>query len=221
VTQTGLTILPCELVSGNGAVLRGIVGELATRWYEDPAFDAWLEKSVIFCNTLVDRIVSESLSPAGAVAEPYALWAIQRVDGQALPCRHPAIVIADDIGPFERLKLFILNLGHTLLADRWLEQKMAEDLTVREILTDGSALKYLQSIYNDEVIPGFAAMGMADAARDYIATTLERFSNPFLDHRLADIAQNHAEKINRRLGGFIAWSHAEAPTLQAILDKPR
>jgi tagaturonate reductase len=217
--KKGLTVLPCELISANGEVLRGIVAELAQRWYEDQAFDAWLASSVIFCNTLVDRIVSESLSPAGAVAEPYALWAIQRIEGLVLPCRHPDIVVADDIGSFERLKLFILNLGHTLLADRWLEQKMREDMTVREILADGATLDYLTSIYEREVLPGFAGMGMAAEAKAYVATTLERFSNPFLDHRLADIAQNHVEKIRRRFGGFIAWSHADAPTLHALLDK--
>lgn len=217
----GLTILPCELISTNGEVLRSIVAELAARWYRDPAFDGWLATAVIFCNTLVDRIVSDSLSPAGAVAEPYALWAIQRIDGQVLPCRHSSIVVADDIGPFERLKLFILNLGHTLLANIWLEQKMREDMTVREILADGATLGYLTLIYEREVLPGFAAMGMADEAKAYIATTIERFSNPFLDHRLADIAQNHIEKISRRFGGFIAWSRADAPTLQAILDDTR
>jgi tagaturonate reductase len=214
----GMTILPCELISKNGEVLCGIVRDLASRWYQDASFDAWLEKGVIFCNTLVDRIVSESLSPAGAVAESYALWAIQRVEGQVLPCSHPAIVVAEDIGPFERLKLFILNLGHTVLANRWIKQGKPRDLMVREILSDVSTLEYLRSIYEREVIPGFAAMGMADEAREYVATTLERFANPFLDHRLADIAQNHEEKMRRRLGGFIAWSGANAPTLKSIME---
>jgi tagaturonate reductase len=212
-----LTILPCELISGNGDVLRGIVRDVAVRWYGDASFETWLEEEVIFCNTLVDRIVSESLSPAGAVAEPYALWAIQRVDGQTLPCRHPAIVVAGDIGLFERLKLFILNLGHTVLANRWIARGRPENLTVREILADESTMEYLRLIYESEVIPGFAAMGMADEARGYVATTLERFANPYLDHRLADIAQNHEEKIRRRLGGFIAWSGTNAPTLKSIL----
>jgi tagaturonate reductase len=68
-------------------------------------------------------------------------------------------------------------------------------------------------------MPGFAAKDMADEASAYVATTLERFANPFLDHRLSDIAQNHEEKIRRRIEGFIAWSGANAPILKAIAGK--
>jgi len=70
---------------------------------------------VIFADTLVDRIVSEPIEPIGAVAEPYALWAI-RNGGFGEPVRHPAVRMVDDLAPFERLKLHILNLGHTVLA---------------------------------------------------------------------------------------------------------
>jgi tagaturonate reductase len=220
-TGVGLTVLPCELTSRNGEVLRAIVDELAARWYADSEFSAWIGSDVIFCNTLVDRIVSEALSPAGAVAEPYALWAIQRVAGQVLPCIHPSIVVADDITSFERLKLFILNLGHTLLAGRWIEQGRPEGLMVRQILADASVRQDLMQIYEGEVVPGFAAKGMEREARSYVETTLERFDNPFLDHRLSDIAQNHEEKIRRRFEGFIAWSGVSAPRLRQVIESVR
>lgn len=212
-----LTILPCELISGNGEMLRRVVIDLARRWYADAAFAAWLGRDVLFCNTLVDRIVSEPISPAGAVAEPYALWVIQRMDGQMLPCSHPDIVVADDIEPYEKLKLFILNLGHTILADRWLAEGSGEELTVREILADSAVRSHLLSIYAKEVVPGFAKRGMAEQAEAYVRTTMARFDNPFLDHRLSDIAQNHAEKIRRRLEGFITWSGIDAPILRQII----
>ena len=212
-----LTILPCELISRNGEVLHGLIRGLAERWYADPEFLAWLESNVIFCNTLVDRIVSEPLSPAGAVAEPYALWAIQRIAGQVLPCTHPDIVVADDIEPYEKLKLFILNLGHTILADIWISRGRTEGLTVREILADAETRERLLAIYAEEVVPGFAAKGMSGQAKGYVGATMERFDNPFLDHRLSDIAQNHSEKVRRRLEGFMVWSGADAPRLRQIV----
>jgi tagaturonate reductase len=214
-------VLPCELISKNGEVLRGIIDRLAQRWYADSEFNAWIVQDVIFCNTLVDRIVSEALSPAGAVAEPYALWAIQRVARQVLPCIHPAIVIADDIAPFEQLKLFILNLGHTILANRWIEQGSVENLTVREILSNADTKRFLLDIYQIEVIPGFAARQMGEDAESYVGTTMDRFENPFLDHRLSDIAQNHREKVVRRLEGFMTWSGAVTPKLSAIVAAAR
>jgi len=213
-----LTILPAELISRNGDALKRLVLELAGRWHYSPAFIDWLEAKVIFSNTLVDRIVSEALEPAGAVAEPYALWAIERRPGQVLPCTHPAMIVADDIASFAELKLFILNLGHTLLTDGWLKSDLAPDLTVREIMAPGAHRDRLMMVYDTEILPGFARMGMEDAARAYVTQTVERFENPFLDHRLADIADNHAEKIRRRAGGFLDWAgHQNAPTLEAML----
>ena len=79
-----------------------------------------------WANSLVDRIVSEPLAPAGAVAEPYALWAIEDQPGLVTPCRHPAIVVTNDLRPYLRLKLFILNLGHTYLAEVWSTKGMAD-----------------------------------------------------------------------------------------------
>ena len=54
---------------------------------------------------------------------------------------------------------------------------------------------------------------MGREAGDYVAQTVERFRNPFLDHRLSDIAQNHAAKIERRVVHFIAWVREVEPGL--------
>jgi mannitol-1-phosphate/altronate dehydrogenase len=76
-TGAPLLILPCELVRSNGHVLRGQIDTLAAAWCLPSAFTHWLDSSVIFANTLVDRIVAEEIEPVGAIAEPYALWAIE------------------------------------------------------------------------------------------------------------------------------------------------
>ena len=79
----------------------------------------WIGEDCVWVNSLVDRIVSEPLEPLGAVAEPYALWAIEDQPGLELPCRHADVVVTNDLKRYERLKLFILNLGHTCLAEIW------------------------------------------------------------------------------------------------------
>jgi len=35
---------------------------------------------------------------------------------------------------------------------------------------------------------------------------MDRFRNPFLEHRIADIAQNHAAKVARRIAAFRDWA---------------
>ncbi|MFG1293959.1 mannitol dehydrogenase family protein [Xanthobacter versatilis] len=220
----GLTVLPCELINRNGRVLSAAVAALAREAGAPEAFLAWLEAEVIFADTLVDRIVSQALEPIGAVAEPYALWVIERRPGLELPFTHPSVVLADDLEPFERLKLHILNLGHTVLADIWRSERRDPGETVREILADADVRGRLDDVYRHEVLPGFAAHGMGEEAQRYVATTLERFLNPFLDHRIADIAQNHATKVDRRITAFLSW-WAEAgavgatPTLDVVIAR--
>jgi tagaturonate reductase len=213
----GITVLPAELIPQNGDRLKAIVTTLATTWRLGDDFLGWIDGSTVFSNTLVDRIVSEPIEPAGAVAEPYALWAIQARPGQTLPCTHPDIVVAPDIGRYEQLKLFILNLGHTFLTDRWKDAGLDHGMTVKELLARPDFRDALERLYAEEVVPGFALKGMGDAAQAYVRQTIERFENPFLDHRLSDILQNHEEKIRRRMGGFLDWSGTDAPTLRAML----
>jgi tagaturonate reductase len=200
-----LLILPCELVSNNGRVLFKIINEISETHKDRDAFKNWLADQVLFCDTLVDRIVSEAIEPIGAIGEPYGLWAIKRQSGFVEPLQHPSIVYTDDLEPYLRLKLHILNLGHTFLAHIWKIEKRPADETVRLMLQNSDIKFRLTSLYQDEVIPGFSAQGMQAAATDYVRTTIERFENPFLNHRLSDIAQNHSHKIERRIVDFMEW----------------
>jgi len=209
-----LLILPCELVTNNGRELRKLLTELSEIWTLSMDFRHWLSKSVMICDTLVDRIVSEPIEPVGAIAEPYGLWTIKREPNFIPPFQHPSIVYTDDLEPFSRLKLHILNLGHTYLAEIWKTEKRAESETVREILQDLNVKNRLTSLYKDEIIPGFSTHGMMEHAGVYVATTVQRFENPFLNHYLRDIAINHEQKIERRVSDFMRWVNTKEPTFK-------
>jgi tagaturonate reductase len=218
-----VSIFPCELVQRNGERLRALVLGLAAEWDFPPDFIGYLKEKCHFANSLVDRIVSEPLHPVGAVAEPYALWAIERQEGLVLPCVHPSIVLTDTLDTFEDLKLFFLNLGHTVLADAWLTGDRQASETVREIMEDVDVRARLEAIWRDEVLPVFAASGIEGEAERYIEQVRDRLMNPFLDHRLSDIAGNHAEKKRRRLQPVLDRGRAlprppAQPLLSAILE---
>ncbi|MHA6344242.1 mannitol dehydrogenase family protein [Roseivivax sp. CAU 1761] len=217
-----LDIFPLELINGNGDVLKARVREIAARQAASDDLTGWLERCR-WVNSLVDRIVSEPIEPAGAVAEPYALWAIAAQPGLSAPTDHVSVVMVDDLEEIERLKLHILNLGHTALVHLWQVQGGHDGLCVDEALA-GELGSDLCAILENEVMPGFALRGMADAARSYRDTTLDRFRNPFLHHRLSDIAHNHAQKVERRIGAFLDWVRQQhpdfaAPRLDAIAGR--
>jgi tagaturonate reductase len=217
-----ITLFPCELTPANGKVLRGVVLGVLDRWEVPASARRWIEEECVWVNSLVDRIVSEPLEPLGAVAEPYALWAIEDQPGLELPCRHLAIVATGDLKPYERLKLFILNLGHTYLAEIWKRDGGPPSVSVREAMADRPTRAKLDQLYDMEVLPVFAGIGMREEADAYRATVIERFCNPFLDHRLAEIFINHDAKKRRRFGALIELAEANGvgvklPRLRAAL----
>ncbi|HEY1149256.1 MAG TPA: mannitol dehydrogenase family protein, partial [Pseudoduganella sp.] len=145
-----------------------------------------------------------AIDPVGAVAEPYALWAIEARARMQLPCRHPQIVVTDRLEHFERRKLFLLNLGHSFLAERWLREKRPEGETVLQAMSDPRLRAELEGLWEEEVLPVFRALGDGEGSRSYLAEVRERFGNPYLAHRLADIAKNHEEKKLRRFQPVVA-----------------
>ena len=211
-----LSLLPCELVERNGEVLRDVVAGLAGQWALEPDFVHWLGEHCVWANSLVDRIVSEAIEPVGAVAEPYALWAIERQPRLQLPCVHPAMVLTDDLALYERLKLFLLNAAHTYLAERWMVDSRPDSETVREAMADAALRADLEALWTEEILPVFGTLGAAARAQAeaYLVDVRERFENPFLNHRIADIAQNHAQKKQRRLGPIAALAAQHLPHLQ-------
>jgi tagaturonate reductase len=116
-----------------------------------------------------------------------------------LPCTHEHIVVTDDLRSYEQLKLFFLNLGHTWLADQWLLQRRSASETVVEAMNDAVLRDGIEAVWAEEVLPVFDAMGLRSRAEQYAASVRERFLNPYLRHRIADIAGNHPEKVRRRI----------------------
>jgi tagaturonate reductase len=141
-----------------------------------------------------------------------------------LPCTHPCMVVTDQLEQYEQFKLFMLNLGHTWLAERWLQGRRAPDETVFEAMSDPQLRESLEQLWEREVLPVFAAKGQLALAQDYLASVRDRFLNPFLQHRIADIAQNHDEKKRRRFLPVVDMGRGiaglEQPLLKGALAAP-
>lgn len=217
--SAGVAVLPCELIEGNGELLRGLVGTLAERWDLGEGFRAWREEHVVFADTLVDRIVPgfppeeeratlwrERLGeddPLLTVAEPFTLWAIkgnvalrERL-GWLVAAGAGSVVVAEDITPYTFRKVRILNGLHTCMAS--IAPARYGLAIVREAVEHPELGPFLRALMDEEIVPAVCPPLEEADARAYADATWARMSNPFLVHRLSDIAKGAPAKWENRL----------------------
>ena len=198
----GLTIVPCELREHNADVLQELLLQLARDWGMPQPFQMWLTGECAWLNTLVDRIVTGTprehpLLAEDAmltVCEPYALWAIQQKPNAWRFLKHPAAVWTDDVMPYFLRKVRILNGAHTALV---IKARPRSFVTVREAVNDPELGAWLERLLFEEVVPTLE--GRVEGPKDFARQVLERFRNPFVEHKLADIAAHHESKVQVRL----------------------
>lgn len=197
-----LTILPCELIEANGDRLRALAEEQARRWNLPAPFLQWLTNSCRWINNLVDRIVTGCPEknppveddPLLLVVEPYASWVLESSDDISPFIDHPAITVTPNVRSFQLRKVRILNGAHTALFMKAAPRGIA---TVRECTEDPKITSWLRSLLFDEIIPTIADRVAEPKA--FAETTLSRFANPFIEHRLENIGLNHEAKVKTRL----------------------
>jgi tagaturonate reductase len=203
--QPGVAILPCELVENNGARVRDLVLEQAHLWHWDDGkeFLTYLRDGCAWVNSLVDRIVSGKPAehplladdPLLTVAEPYAFWAVEGRPQTAF-LNHPAIRRVPDVQPYTLRKVRILNGAHSALVAH--VRRVRPDIPlVREAIADPAIGEWLRGLLFEEIVPTIA--DRCPDAEAFAHQTLERFANPFLDHKLSDIALHHEKKVQVRL----------------------
>lgn len=214
-TDSGLVIIPTELIVDNGKKLEAIVLELAHLNKLEPAFMDWLENSNSFCNSLVDRIVpgrpdkasGEELEAKngytdnlGIMAETYSLWAIEG-DGKIKDVlsfyqADEGVVITPDIELFRELKLRLLNGTHTLCCAF---AYLSGFKTVKEAMGDEQFTKFITQLMFEEIRPAIPYKIDDVVAADFANKVLDRFRNPYIRHEWLSISVQYSTKIKMRV----------------------
>jgi fructuronate reductase len=202
---TPLTILSCDNLSSNGAKLHNAVSVFAER--TAPQLLPWLRQSVAFPNTLVDCIVPASSEghrarveraigmrdEASVQREEFAQWVIENKFAGPIPeWGRAGAEIVDDVEPYQRLKLHILNTCHSALAYMGIPRGHQ---FVRQAIGDPELARFCDSLVKEEIAPALAPL---DAA-GYWRRIKQRLANPMLDHRLAQIAEDGSAKLAQRI----------------------
>ena len=201
----GFVLLPCELIDDNGDALKRCVLQYAALWGLDGDFTRWLETENVFCNTLVDRIVTgfpkeeaDALCPGDALldtAEPYHLWAIEGDFEDELPLRRAGVnaVWTDDIRPLKKRKVRLLNGAHTAMVFPAL---LAGIETVGDCLKDEDVSAFLRHWLRNCALP---VLGESAENAAFADAVMERFANPYIRHLLTSIALNSVSKFAVRV----------------------
>ena len=210
--ERGCIVIPMELVVDNGTVLREKVLQYVRHWELSEDFVRWIEQSCTFCNTLVDRIVpgvgKEELPAARELVgyedaaitqgEPYHLLAIEAPAAvrKELPLDDIGlnIIYTDDLTPYRRSKVAILNGAHTTMVP---VAYLCGRETVRETLEDDLTGSYVRDALYEEIIPILDLPGVD--LQQFAREVLDRFRNPFIHHRLLSISLNSVSKYRERV----------------------
>ncbi|MGP0031620.1 MAG: mannitol dehydrogenase family protein [Acidimicrobiales bacterium] len=202
-------IASLDNVLGNGALLRGQVAQIAVRL--DPTLPAWIADEVRFPNSVVDRMVPAStpqdiadisarlgLVDQGAVTtEHHRSWVMVAEEGLP-PLGEVGVELVDDIAPFERRKLWLLNGPHSALAYVGI---LAGCTTIAAATEHLMVAPFVAKLVDDVLEVGRlpAAVQPGAFARD----ALRRFSNPALGHTCSQVAADGSRKLPQRFASVV------------------
>ena len=198
------TVLSCDNLQGNGDYARQAVVGFAR--LTDPALATWIDEAVVFPNCMVDRITpSTTDADREAVhrefgiedqwpvpAEPFTQWIVE----DEFPTGRPAlesvgVQFVDDVGPYELMKLRLLNASHQAIA--YFGTPLGYVL-VDEALADDRIRTFLERYMADEAAPTLGELPGIDLA-GYMATLIERFSNPRMRDTLVRLATDGSNRM--------------------------
>lgn len=200
-----ISVVSCDNLADNGARLGGAAGLFADRL--DPGLARWIEAEIAFPQTMVDSIAPASdeaclaraeadlglRDEAAVQREGFAQWVIEdRFAGPRPAWDRAGAEIVDDVAPYRRLKLHVLNATHSALAYLGLARGHA---LVREAIADTDLARLLDAMVEAEIAPNLPELPVSD----YWRSTRGRFANPMVDHRLDQIAQDGAFKLAERI----------------------
>lgn len=197
----GLVVLPCELIERNGERLRALVTAAAQAHGLEPGLVEHVRDANTWAVTLVDRITTRPApevpgtfgDPLAVAVEPFASWVVE-APTEAPILDHARVERTADVLPYALRKIRILNGAHTALVVR---TRGTGVTLVREALDDPAIAAWMEALMLEEIVPALGERIVDGAA--FARTTMERFRNPFQDHRLADIAIHHDQKLAIRL----------------------
>lgn len=202
------TIMSCDNIEHNGDVARNML--LAFVKKQDKNLAHWIESEVCFPNTMVDRITPVTteddityLEETHAIkdhwpvtCEPFIQWVVEDKFSNGRPeFENVGVQFVPDVKPYEKMKLRLLNAGHSVLGILGAIQGFQ---TINECMDDDLFVTCLRRFMDKEATPILDEVKGIDLEL-YKDSLEERFANPNIKDSLSRICSESAAKLPKFL----------------------
>jgi mannitol 2-dehydrogenase len=202
------TIVSCDNIESNGEVARRAVLAHAERRH--PGLAEWVAEQTRFPCSMVDRITPATTPDVIAsvqcdfgvadqwpvVAESFTAWVLEDdfSDGRP-PLEEAGVLLVDDVGPYELMKLRLLNAGHQCLC---YFGHLCGYRFVHEAAGDPLFAEFLAAYFDSEATPTLRPVPGVDLGA-YKRTLIERFANPGVRDTVARLCAYSSDRIPKWL----------------------
>jgi mannitol 2-dehydrogenase len=200
----GLTIQSCDNIQHNGDVMKKML--LAYVQAAEPGLTGWIRNEVTFPNSMIDRITPvttqadrEKIRTAygiedawPVVCEPFIQWVIEDKYANGRPAWETVgVMLVKDVAPYEKMKIRLLNAGHSLLG---FFGSLHGCSTIDETVRIPMFATFLRNFMDLEVTP---LLGSFDDVNieDYKDSLIQRFANQHIKDQLSRICLESSAKI--------------------------
>ena len=183
----GLILLPCELIADNGIELKKCIMKFIELWGLEDGFKDWVNNYCSFCPTLVDRIVPGY--PREDAAKLCEEWGYE----------DQLIDRAEVFG------LWVVESDSNLPLEQLEKELPFKEAGLNVVFTkDHHPYKERKVRILNEVIPTLSLS--KEDCEEFAKAVIDRFLNPFVDHRLLSISLNSVSKWEARcLPSFLGY----------------
>ncbi|MFB9052643.1 mannitol dehydrogenase family protein [Formosa undariae] len=199
-----VTIQSCDNIKGNGDLAKRMLMSYVEK--AEPELMPWIEANVSFPNSMVDRItpatspvdISNLNASTGiddawpVVCEPFHQWVIEDEFKAGRPAWETVGArFVEDVDPFEKMKLTLLNAGHTVLG---VLGALRGCSTIDEAVHNKDIRAFLKLYMDLEVTPTLSDLDGVDLDK-YKETLLHRFGNIYMKDQIDRICSESSAKF--------------------------
>ena len=214
------TIMSCDNIQHNGDVARTMLLAFAKR--QDENLANWIEQEVCFPNSMVDRITPVTTQSDidflektygikdewPVTCEPFIQWVIEDNFSNGRPeFEKVGVQFVPDVKPYEKMKLRLLNAGHSVLG---ILGALHGHKTINACMEDKTFVSYFRAFMDIEVTPVLDEVKGIDL-NEYKDSLEKRFANPNIKDSVSRICSESSAKLPKFL----------IPTLQDNLAEER